>query len=117
MRGSLGEVWCPDDAESSARDSAGKESSVIRLLKGTLLSVLVFFSISFLYVIYRISPITIGDTYDLSIGFPFKYYQQFQVTGNPYLNSSWSVNNLLLDCLITWVVVTGGYWLIKRNKP
>ena len=92
-------------------------SKVIRLQKGTLLSVLVFFFISFLYVIYRISPITIDDTYYIPIGFPFKYYQQFQITGNPYLNSSWSVNNLLLDCLITWVVVTGGYWLIKRDKP
>lgn len=86
------------------------------IFKGTLLSILVFFSVSFLYVIYRISPITMGNTYSLEIGFPLKYYYQFQVGGNPFLNSGWNINNLFLDCLITWILVCGLYVIIKRKK-
>ena len=81
-----------------------------------MLSILVFFSTSFLYVIYRISPLTEGDTYSLEIGFPFKYYKQFQVNRNPFLNSEWNINNLLFDCLITWILVAGAYLLLKNIK-
>lgn len=87
-----------------------------RLITGTGFSILVFFSISYLFVLYRISPLTMGNTYDLEIGFPFIYYHQFQVNNNPYLNSGWMVNNLIYDCLITWTFVTGVYILIKRKK-
>ena len=82
---------------------------------GTLLSILVFFSISFLFVLYRISPLTMGDTYSLEFGFPFRYYEQFQVRGNPYLNCGWNVKHLILDCLITWIVVCGSF-IYKKNK-
>lgn len=85
------------------------------LFKGTLLSILIFFSISFMFVLYRISPITIGNTYDLDIGFPFTYYGQFQMSGSPFLNSGWALKNLFWDCLITWVVTVGIYTFIKRN--
>ena len=87
-----------------------------KILKGTILSVLVFLSISFLFVLYRITPITIGDTYSLEIGFPFTYYKQFQLSGSPYLNSSWHGRSLILDCLITWVVVCGFYILFSNKK-
>ncbi|OJJ17004.1 hypothetical protein BKI52_30265 [marine bacterium AO1-C] len=90
--------------------------SWINILKGTILSVLVFFSVSFLFVLYRISPITSGDTYHLEIGFPFIYYKQFQLQGNPFLNSSWHVTYLLIDCLITWVIVCGLYLLAKKKN-
>ena len=86
---------------------------LLNLTKGTLLSMLVFFSISFMYVLYRITPVTIGDTYSMQIGFPFKYYEQFQVSGSDFLNSGWMINNLILDCVITWVAVCGIYLLIK----
>jgi hypothetical protein len=86
------------------------------IIKGTVLSVLIFFSISFLFVLYRISPITVGDTYSLEIGFPFSYYEQFQLRGNPFVNSGWNLKHLFLDCVITWVIVCGSYVLIKRRK-
>ncbi len=57
-----------------------------------------------------------GDTYSLEIGFPFKYYKQFQLSGNPSLNSSWNVENLMLDCLITWIIVCGLYLILKRKR-
>lgn len=86
------------------------------IIKGTILSVLIFLSISFLFVLYRISPITMGDTYNLEIGFPFKYYEQFQLRGNPYVNSSWNVKNLIWDSFLVWFSVSGIYVLIKNKK-
>lgn len=64
------------------------KKEIFILIKGTILSILVFFSVSFLMVLYRISPVTMGNTYDLQIGFPFLYYEQFQARGNPFLNST-----------------------------
>lgn len=89
----------------------------IQIFKGTILSTLVFFSVSFLPFLYKISPLTRGeDSYKLDIGFPFKYYSQFQLRGNDFLNSGWNVNNLVLDCVIYWIVICGLYILIKRMK-
>ena len=88
----------------------------IQILKGTIISTLVFFSISFLPFLYKISPFSRGeDLNKLELGFPLRYYYHFQVRGNDFLNSGWDINNLLLDCLIYWVVVCGYYILIKRN--
>lgn len=86
------------------------------ILKGTALSILIFFSISFLFVLYHISPITMGDTYNLEIGFPFKYYEQFQLGSNPFVNSKWNVKHLFYDSLITWIVVCIPYVIVKRKK-
>lgn len=85
------------------------------LIKGTFLSVLVFFSVSFLSILFQInSPINrIKDYYELEIGFPFMYYHEFFVDC-PIPNSGWFLGNLLLDCLITWVIITGGYVFIKN---
>lgn len=82
---------------------------------GTILSILTFFSVSFLFVIYRISPITMGDTYKLEIGFPYEYYHQFLLSGNPFLNSGWNINNLLIDCFIYWVTIAGLYLIYKAK--
>lgn len=84
------------------------------LIKATILSILIFFSISFVMVLYRISPITMENTYQLEIGFPFIYYEQFQVNGNDFLNSSWNGWNLIIDCLIIWFVTIGLYLKIKK---
>ena len=88
-----------------------------QLIKGTLLSILIFFSISFLTVLFQInSPLhRIKDTYELKIGFPFEYYYEFWVDC-PIPNSGWIVNNLMLDCGITWIVTLGIMMIINRRK-
>lgn len=86
------------------------------ILKGTVLSIMVFFSISFLFVLYQISPMTMGNTYNLEIGFPYRYYEQFQLRGNPFVNSGWNLKNLFWDCLITWVIVCFPYVILKKRK-
>jgi hypothetical protein len=55
------------------------------VLVGTLLAVLVFFSLSFLTVLRHIRPLQQprgSEAYHLSIGFPWTYYYQFWVRGS-----------------------------------
>lgn len=33
----------------------------------------------------------------VNIGFPFKIYEEFQVSGNPYKNSGWYLKNFVLN--------------------
>lgn len=73
-----------------------------KLITRTLLSILIFFSISFITVLFHInSPFHRMHNNGLKIGFPFEYYQQFMVDC-PIPNSSWNLNNLIMDCGITW---------------
>lgn len=92
-------------------------NTINKLTIATILSILVFFSISFVTVLTQInSPLhRIYDYYELEIGFPFRYYHEFMVDC-PIPNSGWNINNLILDCAITWIVVTGLYLVVKRNK-
>jgi hypothetical protein len=80
------------------------------------MSVLVFFSTSFLTVFNHLtSPInrTIGYQ-SLEIGFPFKYYEEFMVDC-PNPNYGWDLNNLILDMIITLIVVSGIIYLVYKN--
>lgn len=85
----------------------------------TVLSVLVFFSISFVTVLTHILPFHYyrsNESYKLEIGFPFTFYEQFWLNGSNLPNSGWTLNNLFYDCLLTWLVVTGLYYGIQRRK-
>lgn len=94
-----------------------KGATFRKLIVSTILSVLVFFSISFVTVLTQLnSPFhRISDYYELKIGFPFEYYHEFMVDC-PIPNSGWNINNLILDCFFSWILVTGLYLVIKRNK-
>jgi hypothetical protein len=90
-------------------------------LIGTILSILIFFSISFLTVLTQINPFHYyknEETYQLNIGFPLIYYNQFWLSGSNIPNSGWTVNYLFFDCILTWVIVTGTYiiWLKIKKK-
>ena len=87
------------------------------ILNGTILSILTFFSTSFLTVLFQInSPLNrVTDNHELNIGFPFIYYQEFMIDC-PIPNSGWTISNLIWDCLITWIAVTGAFVIIKRIR-
>lgn len=86
-----------------------------KIIIGTILSVLIFFSISFVTVLFQISsPIHRQTNGHLDIGFPFIYYSQFMVDG-PEPNSGWDGNNLILDILLIWIVATGVYVFLNRE--
>ncbi len=86
------------------------------ILKGTLLSMLIFFSTSFLTVLFQInSPLNrMKENYELKIGFPFEYYHEFWVD-SPIPNSGWNLNNLILNYGITWIITIGVMLIIKKN--
>lgn len=86
-----------------------------KIIIGTILSVLIFFSISFVSVLFQInSPIHRQTNDHLEIGFPFIYYSQFIVDG-PSPNSGWDGKNLILDILLTSAIVTGAYVFLNRE--
>ena len=89
------------------------------LFVGTLLSILIFFSISFITILVQINPLHYykkNEAYELNLGFPFTYYTQFWVSGNNYPNSGWSGHYLLYDCFLTWLFVGGIYFIFVNRK-
>lgn len=88
-------------------------------LIGTLLSILVFFSISFISFLTQISPLHYyknGEAYGIKVGFPFTYYEEFLMKGNTYPNAGWAIDHLLIDCLLTWLVVVCIYVFTKTRS-
>lgn len=88
------------------------------LIRSTLVSIVIFFAISFVTVLLCIGPLhytRMGDDYSFNIGFPFQYYHQFIVSGNPFPDFGWDVTNLLIDCIITWTIVVAVVYF-KRQK-
>ncbi len=95
-----------------------KKLYIIKLiLEGTLVSILIFFSITFLTVLFKIHfPFQIvTDSYELKLGFPFPYYHKLRV-GRILSQDGWNKIFLLFDYIITWVTVTIIYFLAKRKK-
>jgi hypothetical protein len=87
-----------------------------KFIIGTFLSILVFFSVSFLTILTQLnSPLKRYERFEHKIGFPYSYYHEFMVDC-PIPNSGWNIKHLIFDCLITWMFVTGLYLIIKRNK-
>jgi hypothetical protein len=99
--------------------SSGSPSSrpVRTVLVGTLLAVLVFFSLSFLTVLTHIRPLQQprgSEAYRLSIGFPWTYYEQFWV-GEGVPQSGWQSLHVVYDCFLTWLVTVGLYVIWNRT--
>ena len=91
-----------------------------KIVIGTVLSMLVFFSISFWTILFHINPLhhyDKNDSFKMEIGYPFVYHEQFLLNGDRIPNSGWKLDNLILDSLLTWIIVVGLYLIInKKNK-
>lgn len=90
----------------------------LHLVVGTLLSILVFFSISFLTYLADIDTFNPAASNELNvdIGFPFTYYAE-SFRGQSQIPVTWANSALLLaDCAITWIVVALPYFLYKFSK-
>lgn len=95
------------------------KSLIWYLFIGTILSALVFFSISFLTLLLDLktfNPYAVNGKYHFEIGFPLTYYREFYMEGNTFPSSDWNPFYLLLDCFITWIMVTLPYTLIKMRR-
>lgn len=88
---------------------------VFSILNRTFLSILVFFAVSFLSILFQMPPFQY-QKFPAYIGFPFSYYNQFWPGGSCIPNSGWNIDYLMYDCMLTWILVTGAYVMIKRKK-
>lgn len=88
-----------------------------RLINGTLLSILVFFAVSFVSILGQIAGPLNGHTprTRLDVGWPFTFYQEFWINGSDSMNCGWDVKNLVIASALTWAVVTGAYIILKRT--
>ena len=85
------------------------------LIKGTLLSVLIFFSISFITIVLQLPPFQDYDTNKIKIGFPWQFYYQFCIERCDYRHG-WDIVYWFYDCVLTWVITMILYWLISFKK-
>ena len=51
-----------------------------------------------------------------NLGFPFKYYYQFWLSGSDSPNCGWRFNDFILDCFIVWILTVTIYLIVKRKK-
>jgi len=84
---------------------------VKRLLIGTILSILVFFSVSFAQVLGSFLTHT---NYNLRVGLPVTYYHQYIIDGD--VQFGWDIGYLLLDCFIFWVATILIYLLATKKR-
>lgn len=85
-------------------------NSAKKIIGPTALSILFFFSVSFVTVLFQINPLRYykgEESYNLEVGFPFAYYYQFWLRGNEFPNSGWDIENLFYNCFLTWLITTG----------
>ena len=88
-------------------------------LIGTVLSILVFFSISFLDLLYDIdtfSPYAERNAFRFDFGVPFTYYSEEFIYLNELPSTKSNPLNLLMDCVITWLLVALPYIIYKVRK-
>jgi len=89
-----------------------------KILIGTVLSILIFFSISFLTILFQInSPLNEipNDYYEMEIGFPLVYYREFMVD-SPSRNTAWNTKNLILDTGIIWILTISAILFFTKSK-
>ena len=57
--------------------------------------------------------------HNFAVGFPYKFYEQFRVSGSDTNNWGWLPMNFIIDVLIIWTLSIAGYfyWLKNFYKP
>lgn len=100
-----------------------KARSAVLILRytiiGTVLSILVFFSISFLDLLYDLdtfSPYAQRNAFRFDFGLPFTYYSEQFIYLNELPSAKFNALNLLMDCTITWLLITLPYIIYKVRK-
>ncbi len=83
------------------------------LFRSILLSILMFFVVSFLTVLISIINPKVDNSLD--IGFPLIYYNRFFISD--CIRFSWNGIYLVFDFIIIWVITLIIYLLLKKYKP
>lgn len=89
------------------------------IFKVTFQSVILFFAVSFLTVLYDISldwfNVPKERAYEINIGFPFQYYERFWVDSDSP-NQGWSIVYLFYDCVLFWLFTFVIYYFKDRKN-
>jgi hypothetical protein len=85
------------------------------ILWSTLLSLGLFFSISFTSILLQLHPFHERESNTLFIGFPFTYYEEFQLGGHDGPNFGWYFPSLFYNALFCWLFSLGIYVLVVKN--
>jgi hypothetical protein len=83
------------------------------IINATLLSILIFLSISFIDFLLQIPPFS-ENRFGLTIGFPLTYYREFFPQNN--FNYAWNLFALIFDYIITWVLTVLSFHVFTRKK-
>jgi len=86
---------------------------VRKILIATFLSILFFFSISFVDFLFQVPPFK-EERFDLRIGFPFNYFHESYPRGG--FNHGWNLINLVLDSFIIWLITLTFFMVFKQRK-
>ena len=92
-----------------------KNKTLKNLFIASIYSVLLFFSISFFELIK--TPIIQG--YKYNVGFPFKYFGMFWVSGNYFPNHGNNPMNFIKNALIIWLFclfIIGIFKFVRTDK-
>ena len=88
---------------------------IYKIITFLCFSSLLFFSISFISVLWSINtPWNRPEDDRLHIGFPWVYYEQFMVDF-PIPNSNWAIEYLVLDVLFCSALCSLIYFFLKKN--
>jgi len=63
--------------------------------------------------------VTKEGQHNFTVGFPYKFYEQFRVSGSHTNNWGWLPMNFTTDVLLIWTLSVAGYlyWLKNFYKP
>ncbi len=84
-----------------------------KVLKVTVISILLFFSVSFLDFLSQIPPFK-EERSDLKLGMPFTFFHELYLRDG--FNHSWNLLNLINDCAIVWFGVMISYVIRSSSK-
>lgn len=92
-----------------------------KIFKISLYAFILLSSVNFLFLLFELYIYSqIKEYLELSIGFPFKIYYQFQVncSENCYsLNYKIELLNLLYNYLFFWIIVYLYFFLKQKQNP
>jgi hypothetical protein len=87
-----------------------------KLILPTFYAAITFCVISYFTVLYSLLPFFRESGKPVTnIGFPYKYYEQFWITGSDFPNFGWMPSNFFKDWFITWIICVAVYFLLKRK--
>ncbi len=76
------------------------------LLTSTVISVVVFSLVCLASYV-----VTKESVYNYSVGFPYKFFQQFRLSNSDSNNWGWTPYNFFIDALLIWTISLIGYLL------